>query len=604
MIKNVFATGTASAGTAACGTVDRLKVSLASLTPLHWIWVLLLFACYTVLRVMVWQRSVLFEDTDSVALVWWAQAFLTLDPEAIMRLDADASLFYPFLSALCSLPGWSADTGARLASLLSSLALFWFIFLIGLQIARPVPVLLGLVLLTFNPEMVRLSPTILTEPSYVAIVYAGLLVLWWQLPRLAYSGAVVAGFLFACAFLNRMEGILFVGFGPLAAGLYFLWKRPPGWGWSRLISWSLLYVACFSLIAGLQIWRVSHVMGTLAINGRQVGSVLSHAPVGDDTPEAKILGLDFSPDQINVRYLKQNARELFDLPRPDDPSASLVRNFTIALIRNLYDLHDRRLVQLFGLPVVVLAVLGLLQLYQTGRRFESVLVLLVVVWGLAAPLVHNVVIRHIAVMAPLLLLIAGLGADFLARLLLAGGSARMRSWVISLGTVVLALLAWGFPLRAVLNPPHQDNYHSPVELAEPVRIVRQIAADKPERSVAPLRRGRADPPGSPTQNPGRQAAVVSRTPFLPYFAQARFLPLPWTDYPGLVNYCRLNEADALYLQELNQALPFWNDFASDAWQADFLLLYQGEDAYGRPVRLYRFKATATDEASRPSDSAD
>jgi hypothetical protein len=595
MIKNEISDGTIPVSASDNGSQGGLRAALAGMTRLHWTCVLLLFFCHTLLRVVVWQRTVLFEDIDSVALVWWTQVFLKFDPQAIARMDADASLFYPFLSALCSLPGLSAEAGARLASLLSSLALFWIMFLIGLRIARPFPVLLGLVLLTFNPALVRLSPAVLTEPSYVAVVHAGLLVLWWQLPRLAYSGAAAAALLFGCAFLNRMEGILFLAFGPLVAGLYYFLKRPVGWGVRRLLNWSLLYVACFAVIGGLQIWRESHIMGVPAINGRQVWTSLRSAPVGGDSPDAKLFGLDFSPDQVNVRYLKQNARELFDLPKADEPSAGLVRNLAIALIRNLRDLHDRRMVELFGLPVVVLAVLGLLQLYQSGRRFELLLVLLVVAWGLAAPLLHNVVIRHIAVIAPLVLLIAGLGADSLTRLLVPG-PARMAPWMIPMGAVALALAAWAYPLRAVLTPDQQDRYQSQAALEEPVRIVRRIADEKPRRAVVPDRRGRADRPGPPDRQDGRQAAVVSRAPFLSYYAEARFFILPWTDYRGLVNYCRLNDADVLYLHGVTGiAYPFLADFESDAWQADFSLLYQVEDASGRPVRLYRLKPAPTDE---------
>jgi hypothetical protein len=601
MIKNEISGGTIPVSASGNGPLSSLRASLAGMTRLHWTCVLLLFVCYTLLRVVVWQRTVLFEDNDSVALVWWTQVFLAFDPEAIVRMDADANLFYTFLGALCSLPGLSAEAGARLASLLSSLALFWIMFLIGLRIARPFPVLLGLVLLTFNPEMVRLSPAVLTEPSYVAVIHAGLLVLWWQLPRLSYAGAAGAAILFGCAFLIRMEGILFLAFGPLVAGLYYFLERPVGWGGRRLLSWSLLYVACFCVISGLQIWRVSHVTGTPAINGRQVWIALRAAPVGGDSPDSKLWGLDFRPDQVNIRYLKQNARELSDLPKADEPSAGLVRNFAVTLIDNLRDLHNRRMVELFGLPVVVLAVLGLLLLYESGRRFELVLVLLVVAWGLAAPLLHNVVIRHIAVIAPLLLLIAGIGADSLARML-SRGPARMTPWMIPLGAVALALAAWAHPLRAALTPAQQNRYENPAALEDPVRIVRRIAEEKPRRTVMPIRRGRADPPGPPIRKDGRQAAVASMSPFLSYYTEARFFILPWTDYRGLVNYCRLNHVDVLYLLDIGVAYPFLTDFESDAWQADFSLLHSFEDASGRRMRLYRVKPAPSDEESQAPDT--
>ena len=83
--------------------------------------------------------------------------------------------------------------------------------------------------------------------------------------------------------------------------------------------------------------------------------------------------------------------------------------------------------------------------------------------------------------------------------------------------------------------------------------------------------------------------MVSYPPFLSFYTGSRFLALPWTDTASLARYCPLNNADVLQLQTLHESAPFWEDVDSATWNDNFELAYQGKDAYGRPVRVYRLK---------------
>ena len=68
----------------------------------------------------------------------------------------------------------------------------------------------GLAFLAGSPDFIRLSYSILTEPTYVATVYAGLALFLAQCGKPRASSAVGIGVLFALSFLNRVEGVLFL----------------------------------------------------------------------------------------------------------------------------------------------------------------------------------------------------------------------------------------------------------------------------------------------------------------------------------------------------------------------------------------------------------
>jgi len=53
--------------------------------------------------------------------------------------------------------------------------------------------------------------------------------------------------------------------------------------------------------------------------------------------------------------------------------------------------------------------IGFLALFRGGQQFEVFLVGAFIFIGVAAPLLHNVVLRHIAVVAPLIMMVAGVG---------------------------------------------------------------------------------------------------------------------------------------------------------------------------------------------------
>lgn len=539
--------------------------------PVHWLLVGSVLLVFVALRVLVWRNTALLEDHDSSFLLTTASVFMGLDLGEIVGLDPDASMFYPVLIAIFSIPGWSMEFGARLATLVSGAVLFLAILGIGRQLTTPVAVIAGLTLAALNPEMAKLGISVLTEPSYVATAYVGLLLLWLQLRRPSMLGAAIVGIVFALAFLNRLEGILFLAFVPFVMVVHKLWVKPEQPGTRQLILWCAIFAGCFVLLAGLQVWRVSHEMGTLAFNGRQAWSLLLNSPtVGTDYLE-KIYGLYFDPGEVNHRYVKRHFATVAGLVVNDMGFRELLSAYRELLLFNLNDLYSFRLNKLFGHLAIILFAIGLLELYSRGRRFEVFLILAFIGTGLLAPLLHNVVIRHILVIAPIMFLVAGIGVVAVCERIL--GARRPDSVLpgaLATAVTLLAAAGWAYPLRAALNPPDSNREYSKQEMQQTASAIAQFSAD---RGRSPLR-------------------VVTRRAYIVNYAEGlEFLDMPYTDYEGLVRYSDLKQADLLYFNHELPSFPFADEFDGFSDTPHFSLLFAGEDAKGRQFALYAVTPT-------------
>lgn len=522
-----------------------------------------IFCMYLIVRCLACKNTILLEDTDSLFYLNNIKEFLSFDLQNIINLDADSTPFYPFFGALFSLPGWSVETGARLTSLFFSSVLYLSIIGIGKRIGRPLEVSLGLLILTFSPVLISLSFSVLTEPSYIAMIYLGFWFFWTQYKNPRFWKAGLLGVIFGLSFLNRIEGILCLAIIPLFQGAHLIFCKQEHYTAKRFIGWTLIFVICFSLVAIPQIWRVSHKMGMLAINGRQVWAQIFSIPDGKSSIE-KIMGLDFSPGQINIAYVK-NHPEVLEQSTAKISPAHILKTY----IGHFNDLYQKKLGTLIGPLGLIFFAFGLLELYKRGHRFEAFLILAFVASNLAALLTTVVRIRYIAIIAPLIMLMEGFGIVYLSQSLLQSrNDGPMGKRVLSFVFFFILIAVSAIPLLKTFRPPHFNKEYSPVELKEPVAIVKKIAQKELKR-----------PP-----------IISAQRAYLSYFAGGKQVFVPYTHYEGLVKYCQLNNVDFLYLKHSRvNKYPFFKAFSQNSPPSDFVLLYSGVDAYGGKIELYCFQ---------------
>jgi 4-amino-4-deoxy-L-arabinose transferase-like glycosyltransferase len=471
------------------------------------------------------------------------------------------------MGALFSVPGWEVETGARLASLFFSSLVFFALLGIGKQCGfSPLAVASGLFILAIAPVLISLSISILSEPTYIGLIYGGFWLFWIQYKELRLGIAALLGLTFGFAFVTRTEGILYLAIIPFLQGIHTLFVEKHARSFKPYIAWSLIYVLCFSAIAAPQIWRVSHKMGKIALNGRQAWVAVLDAP-GDKPYREKLSGLDYSPGEINIVYLRTHPEEW-----PETKPQNLFGRFKQS-ISNFHSFYQRDIGILLG-PLCFLAFgLGLLALYQSGRRFETFLVIAFIGANLIGPLLlaPKYWFKHSWIIAPVMCVVAGLGVVYASRILMECHKKSQPVHYLALGSFLVAIIfAWAVPLKSALKPPDYNEEYSLMELREPLRILQEIAENEG----------------------GRVPMVLAERSYINFFLGTPRLEFPYTDYQGLLKYCELNNVEFLYLvhRRLRKwETPFFEEFTNNNTQVsnNFSLLYSGVDAYGEKVELYR-----------------
>jgi len=515
---------------------------------------------YVVLRCFAWSNTAALEDNDSIGFILQTKQLLTFDLHTIRNVDADRTFFYPFWAAVCSLPGWSVETGARLCSMLFSLVLFLSLLKLGLHLAPTGDVAKGLWIVSISPVLIPFSFSVLSEPSFVATIYLGLAIFLTQVhdPRVWKAG--VLGVIFGSGFLNRTEGILYIAVIPLLQAAYLLLAKRLSFDYRLLAQWVALFVLCFALVAVPQVWFVSTKTGHFSLSSRQGWLQLLNNPDGKSYDE-KLFALDFSPSQINVFYL-QDHPEILDRYT----SQVKLKNHLYVFLSHFDEVYQRLLGALIGPLGFVFLGMGLLALYHSEHRFEAGVVLVFIVISLIPPLLYKVQMRYIAITAPLTMLVEGIGIGYLSRSLTRQNTGSKQA-LLSLALVFVVSAPFVFSLRAALFPPGGDFQYRPAELKEPAGVVKEISKTQLKRTPV----------------------IVARHLGLAYLSEGTAVVMPYTDYASLVKYCDLNHVDFLYLEYGKiGSFPFLRTFAKGEAGKEFTLVYKATDVAGRDIELYRF----------------
>lgn len=160
----------------------------------------------------------------------WADKFATLDPQ-----QAHAALLAYALSATFS-------AGAVAA-----------VYLLARQVLPPLATMGACVLVAFDPYLLFLSTSAMSEPPYIVVFLLGLATVLKSREHPAWL--VATGVLFAGAFVLRVNGLVMFIMA-LAFALVLLHRVP----WRRKLPWMAASVAVFLLVlTPYQAWRADHV---------------------------------------------------------------------------------------------------------------------------------------------------------------------------------------------------------------------------------------------------------------------------------------------------------------------------------------------------------
>lgn len=528
----------------------------------EWLWVTFIFIFFIALRIFSLTHATVFEDHDSLRYLDVAKLIKNGRWDQIEL----GSISYTGLIAILYNFGIGLELGGRLISLIFSIVLFFSVYFISKKISDIKTALITILILSFTPYLINLSVFVLTESSYIGIVYLGVCLLWYHLEKPGYLRFLFIGIVFGLAFTVRPEGIVFVVLIPVIQSIcFYLWNKKlvPN---AKKLSLIVLVVIGFLGLALPVIINESNYMGTLSIDERTAWEKLLKIPDGKSY-DAKTYGLDFSPDTINVDYVVTHPEVFKKYDLKESPHHNIKFFFN-----NLKDLDKFQLSSLVGIFVIFFLGIGLVDLF-IKRKFKDIF--LIISFGtifLLIPLIwlKTFETRHIAVAAPLLIIVAGIGLKY--------SSDTVENWLkekrfgfllkdkvhlVLIGVMIFITLS---SLNDSLRHPTFNSAYSAGEFNEAIYALKN---DINKNKIS-------DP------------MVVARKLYFPFYAGVDGIEIPFTDYNGLINYCKLRKANYVYLNSKElKTFPFLQVFDENK-AADFDLIYEKTVNDNKKIELYRF----------------
>ena len=513
----------------------------------------------------------LLEDHDSTGYLYRTEIFAGTKPDDAEPLNADLLPLYPLTAAALTHLGLSAEESGRLVSLAASLLAGLLVVLVAARLGSWPAGAFAAVLIAFEPTMARLSYSVLTEPLYMALVALGL---WLTVrdPRAppTVPGAIALGAVFGLSFLDRFEGILFLGAMPFLQWCLTLAAhrdnlraqlRP-------LVTWTAVFGAVFAVLAAPQVWYVSKEMNQFALNGRQAWSVIKNVKNGQ-SEEQRLNGLDYSPTVTNLRHLQQSPEDLAKL----DASVPFKARVD-SISSNLDVLQRQTLPELLGLPVLVLMPIGLYWLLRNGQARAAFVLAGFAAVAFVAPLMYLVVPRYILAATPPLLALAavgGVGAGQAIAQLAATSRVRALSMpAVLLGLALITMAINARPLWRMATEPDRDN-----PIADP------YADPKLYASFLPILKAAC------AANPGEILLVRKR--YIATFSNCSRVTIPYATLDQLRLYAEGHGATLMFIESAwDSARPFYRDLVVPDQSPDgFELLASNQSADGNRQLLYR-----------------
>ena len=528
-----------------------------------WVVALVCLGLFLALRIATLRSAVLVADHDSMYYLRSIDTIAGHTPPELEDRGPDFLPAYPYVAGVVArLSGCSSVSAARAATL--GFATIGFLATLGiarLYFTNTVVFVAGFLIAT-APKLIFLDFSELTDPMYTSLVYVGLfLYMRWFGPEATLKQAIALGLLYGVGFLTRSEGIVLLPLLPVWHG-YALWMSGTlKSDWLRGVGWSVCYVLAFCLVASPLVFSVSQQMGTFAVNGRQAWMVLLNAP--GDSYDAKINSLTYSDAETDLLYVQAHPELMRELGRDLPKIRPHVKN----TVSSLAKLFDHSIHQIPGSMNLLFAGAGLAVVLATRPFRQFALLCLLSSLLLVPAIVYcSFSVRYLLIAVPPVMICAAVGllqlsyaaADLVAHWL----PAALRHVTFAIAGLLLATAATAYPIyRQIAEAPTDHPDYSPQKMQPLLDLIAKHKAEDP-------------------------AVIISRKAFLPYYAQAKQVAAPWTEYEGLVTYAALNDVEFLYIRHASDGhFPYVAQLRKDA--PEFELLYEAETSHG-PEMLFRF----------------
>lgn len=525
------------------------------------IFVLFILCIFLILRFISWSNVSTVEDHDSINYLLVAKI---INSHQWNKLNSIDTFFYPVFINLLYMIGIKLETAGRIVSMFFSTLFFFIIYLGGKKLTTAKNILITLLLLSFSPFLITFSFSVLSEPTYITIVYIGVMIFWKFIDKPKYLLAFLLGIIFSLSFSARTEGISFLFFIPLLQSTYYIIWGKKSYSLSKLFTWISLFIVGFSIVTAPIIIFVSNQVGTFSINGRTAWEQL----LKNDkrSYEEKVQGLDFSSSQTNLDYVISHPQVI----KEKNLSSEFIYNLKL-VFNNLKQLSQNKLSSAVGIFILAFVGLGIYHFFIHKRFRELFFILSFIVIVLIPPmLLSSFIERHIAIVIPLILLLSSAGIYEFSQKIESIAKEKKLSYfttqmisIFIITLIAILSLSW---LNDALRYPSRNKEYNMKNYTQPINILKN---DIKKHNIT-------DP------------KLISRKSYFPFFAGAEPISLPYTNYPNLVEYIRLNHGNYLFLnyQHLKN-YPFLDKF-NKTNLPNFILLYDSPDSSTSKIKLYRF----------------
>ena len=300
------------------------------------------------------------------------------------------------------------------------------------------------------------------------------------------------------------------------------------------------------------------------LNGRQLWQDVLNNP-DDKNHEQKVYGLDYSPSNVNIHYLLKNN------PEYKINNLNRLKNYSKKIFEEFSALQYRQLSEFFGALGIILFGFGLFFLIKLKKRLEFSIIIIFLVFVSFPPLLHGLYHRRIAIIIPIFLMVEGLGISFLLNyfkeVLPQNGFGLFVRSNLKISVIIIILLFTSYPLlNSLMDPAINKEYH-------PSDFKGAISSLKSDKSNLNILR----------------ATISTRKGYFSYFAEENYIMIPYADYNKLVNYCKLNKINYLFLEHrFLSEYPFMKKF-NERNTPEFRLIYRQKSSFGDVNEVYRFK---------------
>lgn len=517
-----------------------------------------LLAVFVLVRLFFLNSDPQLADHDSVTYLYGTKAVLSDGILAPFSFRPDHTPFYPIVSGLVSsLLDIPPEMATRVVSLLFSCFALCSVFYVFNHLFGLAAATVGGIFLAFDPYWISFSISILSEPVYVGGIYLTLALFLEKINSPSFLSGAALGVILGASFLNRTEPILFVLLLPLLQALHWYFIAAKSYPIKQLLAWCLGLILLASIPIGTQIFIVSEKMNGFNLNGRQAWSSLLNAPDGK-TYDQKIYGLDYSDKAVNLDYLQANPEELSKLPKRE-------RTALIKLaVNNFQELYHSTMVSVVPLAVIALALLGVFGLLRRHKHIEVMVLVAFFSTAMVAPLFYNIMPRYIAILSPLLCMLAGVGVLKLGHAM-AGYRERI-GYSISIVALIMATLTPSLvKIRSeAIKPTSISDTYSRSDFDELARVIEY-------------------------QEDSFQPVIAARTTYLAYFVDAIPIYLPYATLENAMNFFCEKRVDYIFLEYARvKKYPFIDDLG--AYPEYFVRVYEGLDNREERLELYRFES--------------